>query len=120
MGSSQSPGVPVFYWRDEAEVAETSDTAPVVPSGFRGGPDEREEGDRRVAERREEPQPDHPSGFHFRASDSVEAAGFQWAPDRRASTSEERPRPTSGRPWYLAWFVAKDAQGFQWKDSPGR
>ena len=114
-GHPNLQGAPVFYWKDEDEVVETPDPPSVHPSGFQWEPDEREGFERRVAERREDPDPDHPSGCHFRSAEQVASAGFQWAPDRRASDRGDPPRRSSWRPWHLAWFVDKDTPGFQWK-----
>jgi len=93
-GHPNLQGVPVFYWRDEHDVPETSDPPPVHPSGFRWSDDEREGEDRRVAERR---QGDHPSGFRFRARGEADAADLSSAlvallARLEASSFEARPR----------------------------
>ncbi len=119
-GHPNLQGVPVFYWRDETETAETSDTPSAHPSGFDWVPDEWEGTDRRVVERRQARQGDHPSGFYFRASQEFDPPRFQWAPNKRSAgeDAEVPSRPPSERPWYLAWFVSKEPPGFQWK-APG-
>ena len=118
-GHPNLQGVPVFYWRDEHDVPETSDPPPVHPSGFRWSDDEREGEDRRVAERR---QGDHPSGFRFRARGEADSPGFQWGPGGRASDAAdgEPTQPTSRPPWLLSWLASRQAAskqdpGFQWR-----
>jgi len=118
-GHPNLENVPVFYWRDENEAAETPAPPSAHPSGFDWAPEEREGTERRVAERRDTPQSRHPSGFHFRKSEKNEPPTFQWGPEERASHREEPSSSTSQRPWYLAWFVSKDEPGFEWKDTRG-
>ena len=119
-GHPNLQGVPVFYWRDETETAETSGTPSAYPSGFDWASDEREGADRRVVERRQARRADHASGFHFRASEEVAPPSFQWAPSKRSADedAEEQSRPPSQRPWYLAWLVSKEPPSFHWK-APG-